>query len=168
MALEGGVYQLVVHDTGLARAPYRASVLQTALALQSERFWVATSDELAAWWRQRQAIQVSLNRSSDARVVLQISNQNSETVRQLGILIDLGQPAVSIQIRPELIGGPVPQHELIEGNTMVIIKISALRPLQTRLYHIDIVPEGMEILSAAPSPARPAPALAALRPAHAP
>ncbi len=169
VALEGGVYQLVVHDTGLARAPLRASVLETALALRDERFWLTTTDALTAWWRQRQAIQVSLNTSSEARVVLQISNQNSETVRQLGILIDLGQPAVSIQIRPELIGGPVPQHELIEGNTMVVIKISALRPLQTRLYHIDIVPEGMELLSAAPSPARPAPTLAAaLRPVPVP
>ncbi|MEZ4700618.1 MAG: hypothetical protein R2834_09845 [Rhodothermales bacterium] len=145
--MEGGVYQLVVHDTGLARAPYRSSVLATARALRQDKFWMGTADEIGSWWRQRQAIQVSLNKNSDARVVLQISNQNSETARQLSLLIDLGRPVVSIQIRPELIGGPVPQHELIEGNTMILMKVSALRPLQTRLYHIDIVPEGMETLA---------------------
>jgi hypothetical protein len=151
VAFEGGVFPLPVHATGFARPPYRSSVMSTVRAMRDERFWLATAGEIAAWWGQRQAIQVSLNRSSEARVVLQISNQNSESVRQLGIYIDLGRPVAQVQLRPELIGGPIPQHELIEGNTMIFIKVSALRPLQTRLYHIDLVPDGLETLAGAPS-----------------
>ena len=137
--LEGGMYQLVFSSTGLGSPQYSRVLTSLTRTLKQERFWVTNSRELEKWWRLRQGVQVQLDNDRPSRLVVHISNQNGEPVRQLGITIDMGRSVEDVRIRPELISGPVPKYEMMSNNTQLSLKVGLLKPQQTRLFHIDLL-----------------------------
>ena len=133
------MYQLVFSSTGLGSPQYSRVLTSLTRTLKQERFWVTNSRELEKWWRLRQGVQVQLDNDRPSRLVVHISNQNGEPVRQLGITIDMGRSVEDVRIRPELISGPVPKYEMMSNNTQLSLKVGLLKPQQTRLFHIDLL-----------------------------
>ena len=148
LALEAGLYQLVYSSEGIARPEYRHLLSEIVQTLKANKFWVATSSEITQWWRDQNGIKATLEQSGESRLVLHLSNQNGRVVNQVGVNIDIGRQIVGVRIRPELIGSPIPKHELSYDNTQLFIKVSSLKPQQTRLFHIDLIHEdGVPIIA---------------------
>ena len=148
LAREAGLYQLIYSSEGLARPEYRHLLSEIVQTLKANRYWVATSSEITQWWRDQHGIKATLERSGESRLVLHLSNQNGRIVNQVGVNIDIGRPVDGVRIRPELIGSPVPKHELSYDNAQLFIKVVALKPQQTRLFHIDLIDDdGVPIIA---------------------
>ena len=148
LALEAGLYQLVYSTDGLARPEYRHLLSEIVQALKVNKYWIATSSEITQWWRDQNGVKATLEQSGDSRLVLHLSNQNGRVVNQVGVNIDIGKQVDGVRIRPELIGSPIPKHELSFDNTQLFIKVSSLKPQQTRLFHIDLIHEdGVPIIA---------------------
>ncbi len=146
---EAGMYHFVYSSDGLGLPGNRYFIREIVTTLQEERFWLATSSEMTRWWRERRGIKIDMDRSGSSRLVLHLSNQNGELIQQVGVMVDLGRSVDGVRIRPELIGSPVPRHELTQDNSLLFIKIVSLKPQQTRLFHIDLITEdGINFISA--------------------
>ena len=137
---EGGLYHFVYSSDVFGRPAYRPVIRDIATALVDERFWITTVSEMTRWWRLRRGVRVEMDQSGSSRLVLRISNQNSDPVGDIAVMIDLAKNVESIRIRSELIGNPIPAYELTHDNSRLKIHITALKPLQTRLFHIDLYP----------------------------
>lgn len=148
LAQEAGLYQLIYSTEGLARPEYRHLLSEIVQTLKANRYWVATSSEITQWWRDQHGIKATLEQSGDSRLVLHLSNQNGRVVNQVGVNIDIGRQVEGVRIRPELIGSPIPNHELSFDDTQLFIKVSSLKPQQTRLFHIDLIHnDGVQIIA---------------------
>ena len=153
LAREGGLYQLVFSSEGLALPSNRHLLTDIVRTLKANRFWIATSSEITTWWREQHGVKTALEKSGNSRLVLHLSNQNGEVVNQVGVTIDIGHSVDGVRIRPELIGSPVPKHELSNGNSQLFIKVAALKPQQTRLFHIDLIhDDGVPIITQSINP----------------
>lgn len=141
LAREGGVYQLIYTPDDLAHPAYLDQLKEIVGLLETNRFWVATGSEITSWWREQHAVKAAIEKSGDSRLVLHLSNQNGNVVEQVGVMIDIGHTVERIRIRPELIGSPIPMHELSVQNSQLFIRVDALKPQQTRLFHIDLIYE---------------------------
>jgi hypothetical protein len=139
---EAGLYQFVYSSEGMGQPGQQHLIGDIVRTLKAQRFWIATADEITRWWRERHAIKVAMDKSGTSRLVLHLSNQNGEEVQQVGVMIDLGRSVEGVRIRPELIGSQIPRHELQNNNSLLFIKVTSLKPQQTRLFHIDLVHEG--------------------------
>ena len=148
IAKEAGLYQLIYTTEGLAQPENQHLLTEIIQTLKANRFWVATGDEITQWWRDQHGIKATLEQSGDSRLVLHLSNQNGKVVNQVGVQIDIGRPVDGVRIRPELIGSPIPRHELSYGNSQLFIRVVALKPQQTRLFHIDLIfDDGVPIIA---------------------
>ena len=148
LAQEAGLYQFIFSTEGLARPEYRHLLSEIVQTLKTNRYWVATSSEITQWWRDQHGIKATLEQSGDSRLVLHLSNQNGRVVNQVGVNIDIGRQVNGVRIRPELIGSPIPKHDLSYDNSQLFIKVSSLKPQQTRLFHIDLIhDDGVPILA---------------------
>ncbi|MBX2820124.1 MAG: hypothetical protein KTR29_10600 [Rhodothermaceae bacterium] len=148
LAQEAGLYQLIYSSEGLARPEYRHLLSEIVQTLKANRYWVATSSEITQWWRDQHGIKATLEQSGDSRLVLHLSNQNGRIVNQVGVNIDIGRQVDGVRIRPELIGSPIPKHELSYDDSQLFIKVTSLKPQQTRLFHIDLIHEdGVPIIA---------------------
>ena len=139
---EAGMFHFTYSSDDLGRPAYRETIQDIATTLVEEDFWITTSSEITRWWRERRGIRIDMDRSGTSRIILHLSNQNGEAIEQVGVMIDLGRNVEGVRIRPELIGSPVPDHNLVQDSSILSIQVNALKPQQTRLFHIDLINKG--------------------------
>ena len=148
LAEEGSLYQLVYSTEGFGHPAYQGTLTDIVRTLKANRFWIATGSNITHWWRKRNGVKATLEKSGDARLVLHLSNQNGEAVQDVGVVIDIGRSVNGVRIRPELIGSAIPEHTLSQENAQLFITVSTLKPQQTRLFHIDLIHEdGVQIIA---------------------
>lgn len=142
---ESGLFNLIYHGEVLGQ---NVGVLRgVARTLKNGKFWVASGDEIAHWWRLHQGLNADVEQRGPSRLFVRVSNDNGNIAEQAAVSISLGQSVTSVNIRPELInifkvfgeGEEVPTYELRENGTVLVMLIKELKPQQYRIFHIDLL-----------------------------
>ncbi|MBO6574810.1 MAG: hypothetical protein JJ896_05310 [Rhodothermales bacterium] len=142
---EGGLFNLVYSEDLLGQ---NSGVLRgVARSLKGGTFWNASGDEVAHWWRLHRGLEADVEQRGPSRIFVRVSNGNGDIAQNASISISLGQSVESVNIRPELInilkvfgeGEDIPNYELKENGTVLVMEIEELKPQQYRIFHIDLL-----------------------------
>jgi len=150
VSYEGGLYRLVYSSDYLG-TPANLGVLRTVAQDVKNRpeFWVAAGDDIARWWRVRRKVEGFVEERSRTRLVVRVTNGSEHAARDVNFSVALGQPVTGIDLRSEVIR-PVeylslqaseadhPNTSLSNGNTILNLHITHLKPRQSVVYLVDL------------------------------
>lgn len=87
----GGLYLLSYHSQLMSRAELVPSLARLARAIAADdEVWLTTAGEVAAWWRARAGVEVSVHLRSPDALVVTIRNRGGEAVDGATIRVVLG------------------------------------------------------------------------------
>jgi hypothetical protein len=131
----GGLYQ-VVFDPSWAGSSERAVLEPLVAELRTRGAWLARGEDVARWWRARQAVGASLSRVGPREVVIGLRNAGDEVVRELTARVYL--PAQDG--RPRLKRGrwlsPAPRSRLASDRSWIDLIVPSLDPGESVEYSL--------------------------------
>lgn len=144
---DGSLYHLIYSSDDVGGSSELGTIRDIARTLKAGDFWAASGDSLAHWWRLHKGLNTDVEQRGPSRIFVRVSNDNGDIAHQATVSIALGRAVTAVNIRPELINifNPVPderdipQYELRENGTVLVLPIRELKPQQYRIFHIDLL-----------------------------
>jgi len=141
---EGGLYRLM-YSTELMGQPENLMTLREIVReLKRRQYWIASGQEITAWWRMLRGIETEVSQPSPARVLIRLTNRNPIDVSNIALGINFGYSAQRVEITNEIIDfnranrrTPI-QIELIDGGRTGVLTLPRLRSQQSITYLLDL------------------------------
>jgi peptidoglycan/xylan/chitin deacetylase (PgdA/CDA1 family) len=128
----GGLYLLSYHSQFFARPELVPVVARLARRLAADReVWLATTGDVADWWRARARLDVRADFTGNRRLVVRIANRNPRVVR--GAVVRVVLPA-------SLRAAYAPTRLLPSQPGVMRIALPPLRARETRFLSFGLVP----------------------------
>ena len=134
---EGGLYILKMHSEYQCK-PENVNVIRDLIKkLKNKKYWIATADEIYAWWMKKNALQLKVEPRGVSRVVVTVSNPGDSLLTVFGVDVNLNEDAKNISISSEIIGTKIPKFSYNSVNRVISLKVTNLEPRESRIYYID-------------------------------
>lgn len=116
----GGVYTLFFRSD-LLGAPKNLHILQSLVRqIKNERAWIASGEDLTAWWAQRDKVRVETQVISPTRIRLSVTNRGDKPVLDSSVYLYLPRKPKSVRLQPALLSRVLPETELLTGADPVL------------------------------------------------
>ncbi len=137
VAFEGGLYMMRVHSD-LQCAPDKAPVIRRlAQYIRGRNFWVATGAEIAQWWQERKALEVSALVRSKRRIALLISNPSRQVVENAVIQVNINKPVMNVTLSSDILGTKIPPYRFDPKSQIMEITVPSLAGSESLSLFID-------------------------------
>lgn len=136
---EGSLYQLVFSSDVLALPAHLHELTRIVEQLKAQDVWLASSEEMAAWWTAKLRLELDVVRRGPARLAVRISNTGKALAHPIRIMVSLGEQVEGVAIRPELTRTPMPDYELRSDQTQLMLRLEPFRAGESRTYHVDLL-----------------------------
>ncbi|HZW37882.1 MAG TPA: polysaccharide deacetylase family protein [Ignavibacteriaceae bacterium] len=134
---EGGLYVFKPHSELQFKDEYVSVVDNVLNDLKVKKFWIATAKEISDWAVKKNRVELRVEKRSDNRVVLIISNSGTETLENFKIQVDLYDDAEDVRLSSEIIGTKTAVFNYNRASRIVNVYVTDLKPGESRIYNID-------------------------------
>ncbi|MBA4405789.1 hypothetical protein C0389_00800 [bacterium] len=134
---EGGLYVFKVH-TNYQLQPQYASVVRDILKYAtSKKLWIASLDELQAWWMKRQGVEVRYETRSKRRIAIEFTNPRDERVVELVVQVNLNKKVKNVEITSDIINTKIPKYKLADDGQIIYFYLDKMEAHETRSLLVD-------------------------------
>lgn len=135
---EGGVYLLKNHTT-LQLTNYNFNVIPNLYDyMKKNRVWITNLSQLYNWWFIRTQLGARVEKITENRCFIVISNSSEFDAENFYVYVDLNQETKKIELSSDVIGQKKPGMEMLSNNK-IFLKIPKLSKNSSLFYYIDIV-----------------------------
>lgn len=134
---EGGLYVFKPHSELQFKDEYVSVVDNVLNDLKVKKFWIASAKEISDWAVKKNRVELRVEKRSDNRVVLIISNAGTETLENFKIQVDLYDDAEDVRLSSEIIGTKTAVFNYNRASRIVNVYVTDLKPGESRIYNID-------------------------------
>lgn len=126
----GGLYLMSFHSQLLARSELVPALARVARRLRRDPgIWLATTGEIAEWWRMRARVDVHVQRDGAQRMLIKVTNHNSDALRGAVVRVTLHAP----------LRGAKGSASLLPAKPGVLrVRLASLRPHETRTVAVAL------------------------------
>ena len=137
LLFEGGLYVLKLHTQYQLQPEYADVVSDVVKYAKDNNVWIASIDDLIAWWQRKGNIEVRYEWRSKRRISVEVTNPSETLVEQFVAQVNLNKPVKDIEISSEIINTPIPQYEYDSSSSVLYLYVENLKPGETRTFLID-------------------------------
>ncbi len=134
---EGGLFLLKNHTSYQLKNEYCNVIPQLFDYWKRNSIWVTNLSQLYNWWVVRTQLNSKVEKITENRCFLIISNSSEFDAYNFDVYVDLNQIAKKIEISTDIIGQKLPQIKVM-GNK-ILLRINKLANNTSLFYYIDIV-----------------------------
>lgn len=134
---EGGVFLLKNNTSLQLKNEYYSVIPQLYEYMKRNNYWLTNLSQLYNWWYIRTHLGSRVEKITEKRSFVVISNSSNFEAENFYVYVDLNQDTKKIEISSDIIGQEKPEMKLF-GNK-ILLKIKKLSSNSSLFYYIDIV-----------------------------
>jgi hypothetical protein len=105
--------------------------------MKRKKIWITTASEIEKWYARKNYVELRVERRSDRRTVVTISNPGIEIINEMIVDINLNDKATNVSLSTELIGTKAAKYEYNSETNIIYLFLDELKPGESRTYYID-------------------------------
>ncbi len=137
LLFEGGLYIFKMHTEYQCKPENIAVVKELIRDMKRKKIWITTFAEIEKWYARKNYVELRIEKRSDRRTIITVSNPGVETINEMIVDINLNTKATNISLSSELIGTKAAKYEYSNETNVIYLFLDDLKPGESRTYFID-------------------------------
>ena len=137
LLFEGGLYIFKMHTEYQCKPENIGVVKELIRDMKRKKIWITTASEIEKWYARKNYVELRVERRSDRRTVVTISNPGIEIINEMIVDINLNDKATNVSLSTELIGTKAAKYEYNSETNIIYLFLDELKPGESRTYYID-------------------------------